>query len=156
MLPIRNMSYLLPMCCSFLRKMHKQSKNWPGVQYPLKETDTFKLNNKSHVMVSHDCHMFLCRYGMCCLQIMNLTTASILSQKREIIKKEVEKIYSLKTTTSSTTQHHQMYINRKISKCPLCEILMFVISKRIILTKNKYIKGTNCHCQKIAMVIRKK
>ena len=36
MLPIRNISYLLPMCCSLWEKMQKQSKNWPGVQYPLK------------------------------------------------------------------------------------------------------------------------
>ena len=34
MLPIRKIPYLLPICC--VRKMHKQSKNWPGVQYPLK------------------------------------------------------------------------------------------------------------------------
>ena len=34
MLPIRNISYLLPMCCSF-KKMHKQSQNWSGVRYPL-------------------------------------------------------------------------------------------------------------------------
>ena len=32
MLPIRNIPYLLPMCCSFLEKC----KNSPGVQYPLK------------------------------------------------------------------------------------------------------------------------
>ena len=36
MLPITNLSYLLPMCCSFWEKMHKQSKNWSGVKYPLK------------------------------------------------------------------------------------------------------------------------
>ena len=36
MLPIRNISYLSPMCCNFLRNMHKQSQNWSRVQYPLK------------------------------------------------------------------------------------------------------------------------
>ena len=39
MLPIRNISYLLPMCCSFWEKC----KNWPGVQYPLKQLPTLQL-----------------------------------------------------------------------------------------------------------------
>ena len=44
MLPIRNISYLSPMCCDFFfffnRKMHKHPQNWSGVQYPLKFCDT--------------------------------------------------------------------------------------------------------------------
>ena len=36
MLPIRKHILLVTNVLQFLRKMQNQSKNWPGVQYPLK------------------------------------------------------------------------------------------------------------------------
>ena len=48
MLPIRNISYLSPMYCSFWEKCKKQSKNWPGVQYPLKELKIAKVTKRGY------------------------------------------------------------------------------------------------------------
>ena len=39
MLPTTNIFYLSPMCCKVLRRMHKQSQNWSGVEYPLKNSN---------------------------------------------------------------------------------------------------------------------
>ena len=55
MLPIPNISYLSPVCCIFFfffyRKMHNQSQNWLGVQYPLNIIDSCMIN-KIFTMVS--------------------------------------------------------------------------------------------------------
>ena len=51
MLPIRNISYLPPVCFNFLRKMHKESQNWSGVQNPLKNSISKFWNGR-----------FLCRW----------------------------------------------------------------------------------------------
>ena len=54
MLPVTNFLY-------FLRNMHKQSKNWPGVQYPLKAFlfNKFKSSswicNATVLLVRHTC-----------------------------------------------------------------------------------------------------
>ena len=41
--PIRNISYLLQMCCSFWEKCINSPKKWSGVQYPLKHLRPPKL-----------------------------------------------------------------------------------------------------------------
>ena len=42
MLPIRNISYLLPSAVVFEKKCKNRPKNWPGVQYPLKSPSLIK------------------------------------------------------------------------------------------------------------------
>ena len=60
MLPIRNISYLSPMYCSFREKCKKMSRNWPGVQYPLNSnfSENIKGNTEQTTETKHHTWVF--------------------------------------------------------------------------------------------------